>query len=118
MDFEFNIKLTQDDLDSLLSALERMPFGEVMHLVKKIAHQISEQTDDAAEFEFDMEDAARNWKPSPQKKMTLAEALSELQKQVDERKNVMAEKPSKPHWTQTPEGKKKMAARKRRGGKK
>jgi hypothetical protein len=118
MDFEFNIKLNQEELDTLLSALEKMPFGEVMHLVKKIAHQISEQTDDAAEFELDMEDAARNWKPSPQKKMSLGEALAELQKQLKPQNDVMAEKPSKPHWTQTPEGKKKMAARKRRGGKK
>jgi len=33
-------------------------------------------------------------------------------------KSVIAETPKKPHWTQTPEGKKKIAARKKRGWKK
>ena len=113
MDFEFNIKLTQDDLDEILFALEKMPLGEVMQLVKKIAHQIADQSDDAIDFDLHMEDAALNWKPSPQEKMNLEEAVAEWQKQVDERKNVMAEKPSKPHWTQTPEGKKKLSRKRK-----
>lgn len=114
MDFEFTIKLTQDELDQILVALEAQPLGEVLQVTKKIAHQVSEQGDDAAEFEFDMQLAARDWKPSPRKTMSLDEALEELQKHVKPQDETLEKKP---HWTHTPEGKKKMAARSRRGKK-
>jgi len=107
MQYEFTIKLNQDDLDKVLVALEKLPFADVFHLVKNIANQVSAQTADAAEFEFDMEQAAMNWKPTPPSNMTMEEALQHLKQQLDQ----AAAKRAKPA------AKKKVVARKKRGAK-
>ena len=125
MQYEFNIKLNQDDLDKVLAALEKMPMGEVLQVTKKIANQVSDQSADAAEFEFDMEEAAMKWKPTPRSELTLQEALQKLKEdmdkhidaQVEAERNVQKPKNPKKHWTQTPAGKAKLAARKKRGAK-
>lgn len=117
MQYEFNIKLNQDDLDKVLAALEKMPMGEVLQVTKKIANQVSDQSVDAAEFEFDMEHAAMNWKPTPPSTMTMEEALQKLKEQMDKVAPVAKPKNPKKHWTQTPAGKAKLAARKKRGAK-
>ena len=118
MQYEFTIKLNQEELDKLLTALEKLPFADVFHLVKKIANQVDDQAVDAAEFEFDMEQAAMNWKPTPPSNMSMEETLQHLQQKLYQAAEKHA-KPAakKPHWTQTPAGKKKMAARKKRGAK-
>lgn len=117
MQYEFTIKLNQDDLDKVLVALEKLPFADVFHLVKNIANQVSDQAANAAEFEFDMEHAAMNWKPTPPSNMTMEEALQKLKEQMNQDTPVGKPKNPKKHWTQTPAGKAKMAARKKRGAK-
>jgi len=107
MQYEFTIKLNQDDLDKVLVALEKLPFAEVMYLIKNIAHQVSDQTADAAEFEFDMEQAAMNWKPTPPSNMTMEEALRHLKQQLDQADAKRAK----------PAAKKKVVTRKKRGAK-
>lgn len=110
MEYQFNIKLTMDELNVILSALEKMPMGEVLDVTKSIANQISQQESQAAEFDFDMEDFASKWKPTPASGMSFSEFLQSVSEGM--KKDSKPKNPKK-HWTQTPAGKAKLAARKK-----
>lgn len=109
MEYKFNIKLTSDELDLILTALEKMPMGEVLDVTKTIANQIDEQNFDAHEFSVALAEFEQNWKPSPPEKLN----LDDFFKTMGDKGQANMEARKKPHWTQTPAGKKKMAARKR-----